>query len=70
MEAKNHLQHIVSRILSDKMESEYDIKELIDQEVEFFAGRDYYPLVKEAGNPKNLRKLISEAVDENLRRRG
>jgi len=66
-EAKNHLQQIAQNILDDRMESGYDIEDLIDQEVEWLSGQDY-PLVEEAG--ENLRKLITQAVDENLWRRG
>jgi hypothetical protein len=68
-EAKNHLQQVAEQILDDRMESGYDIEELIDQEVEWLSGQDY-PLVEEAGDPKKLRELISQAVDKNLWRRG
>ena len=68
-EAKNHLQQVAEQILDDRMESGYDIEELIDIEVEWLSGQDY-PLVEEAGDPKKLRELISEAVDKNLWRRG
>ncbi len=68
-EAKNHLQQVAERILDDRMESGYDIEELIDQEVEWLSGQDYL-LVEEAGGPKKLRELISQAVDKNLWRRG
>ena len=63
-EAENHLQQIAQNIVDDRF---FDIEDLIDQEVEWLSGQDY-PLVEEAG--ENLRKLISQAVDENLWRRG
>ena len=65
-EAETHLQQIAKNILDDRMESGYDIEELIDQEVEWLSGQDY-PLVQETG--ESLRELISEAVDKHLWRR-